>query len=459
MAKILLVDDDVTSKIFYENLLQKLEHNVVTFSDPLTVLSQASADAEFLSGFDLFVFDVYMPELSGLDLVKKLKSYTYQTPVLLFTGDANIDDAVEGLRLGAHDYMIKNFDEPDKFCQIVGKALSHRKVLIENAKNKNSKINTTVETRSNLMKVVINHAQIASESDATVLITGESGTGKEIYARYIHSESGRSNEEFISVNCSAIPSELIESELFGHVKGAFTGASHDRVGLFEQANNGTLFLDEIGEMELHLQSKLLKVIQDREIRPVGSSQKIKIDVRLIAATNRTLKEEIQKKNFREDLFYRLNVISLKIPALRERSEDIPMLAYHFLNKYCDQYKKECRNLTPKSLELLELQKWEGNVRELENAIERAVIFSKSDLIEPKDLKLNLSILNENSDSLFQFDRVYSLKELEHVYTQMVLDYNKGDLDQTAQDLGVSKRSVYRKIKEITESKAESTPLN
>lgn len=379
-TSILLVDDNESQRQVIAFWLSEEHHEAST-------ASSVDAAIEMLGQkeFDLILTDVKMPGSSGMELLAWSKEHVPETPVLMMTAFGSVSDAVAAMKLGAFDYIVKPVSQ-DAIKLVVHKALEHTRLVSENrtlrAYAERSSRFANLIGHSKKMKELFDLAAQVAPRASTVLILGESGTGKELLAKAIHLNSDRKSAPFVVVNCGAIPETLIESELFGHKKGSFTGAHADRIGKFEGANHGTVFLDEIGELSPALQVRLLRVIQEREIQKIGQTDPLKIDVRLIAATNRNLNTMLEDKSFREDLYYRLSVIQLRIPPLRERREDIPLLAEHFIAQFGERYGLPSRRLTPSAVDVLTEYRWPGNVRELENVIESAVVLSKSEQITP-----------------------------------------------------------------------------
>ncbi len=378
--KILLVDDDSSVRRVLQFKLQKKGYDVETAVDGLNALQTLKKKS-----FDLLLSDIRMPKIDGIELLRKAKSIQKNIKVILITAHATVTQAVEAVKLGAFDYITKPFEDEELF-KAIEKALEFERLESENKKLRGKL--KRAESHKQLLGASRPFQQLKSmihkiaDTDASILITGESGTGKELVARTIHNESSRSGENFIAVNCAAIPKDLIESELFGHVKGAFTGAVKDKKGKFELADKGTLLLDEISELATDLQAKLLRVIQENVVEPVGGESLQEIDVRLIAASNVDLQDRIHLRQFREDLYYRLNVVPLHVPNLQERKDDVPLLARVFIQKHAD---KNEITLDPKLLEVLMEHTWPGNVRELENLMFRMVILRKKDKLTVKDL--------------------------------------------------------------------------
>jgi len=382
-TNILIIDDEAPSREALLLLLKNADY---------TVQGAATGDEAFAlladESFDIIITDLFLPDMDGIDILKRVKEFSPAIEVILITGHASAETAVRAMKEGAYDYITKPLNI-DELRIIIAKAVEKRRLLNENVylkKQLRDKFEfANIIGSSPVMQKVFNRMKRIIKTDSTILIMGESGTGKEIVAKAIHFNGHRRDKPFVAVHCGAIPENLLESELFGHTKGAFTGAIRDKIGKFESANKGTIFLDEIGTMPMHLQTKLLRVLQEQEVERVGSSRAIKLDVRIISATNQNLEEEVKAGTFREDLFYRLNVIPLHIPPLRERREDILPLVRHFLRKYCKEMKRPIMTLSKEAFEALESYHWPGNVRELENIVERIVALTENDQITLDDL--------------------------------------------------------------------------
>lgn len=378
-GKILVVEDEKSMREVLKILLEGENYEVTTAADGVAGLSFVEKDI-----FDLVITDMKMPKVDGFEVLKKVKEVSPDTIVIMITAFGTTESAVEAMKLGAYDYINKPFNI-DEIRLIVKKAIE-KKRLSEEVTVLRQKVETTyalenIIGRSPKMQELFKLIPRIAQSNSNVLIIGESGSGKELFANAVHNLSNRKNKNFVAINCAAFPEGLLESELFGHMKGSFTGAMYNKQGLFEIADGGSLFLDEIGEMPLNLQVKLLRVLENGTFRRVGGTNDIKVDVRIISATNKDLKEEIEAGRFREDLYYRLNVVPLKIPPLRERKEDIPLLVNHFLKKLSVSSKK----VTPEAMKIMIDYHWKGNVRELENVIERIILLSDKDEITPADL--------------------------------------------------------------------------
>lgn len=386
-AKILLVEDEDLSRDSLTRLLKMTGFNVRGAASGKAALSFLSHEQ-----FDIIITDLFLPDINGIDILKQVKELSPHTEVILITGHASAETAVKAMKEGAFDYITKplNFDE---LSILITKALEKRQLLTENVYLKQQLHNkydfANIIGSSPAMQRLFSRMKRIANTDSTVLILGESGTGKELVARALHFNSQRRDKPFIPVNCAAIPENLLESELFGHIKGAFTGAIRDKVGKFEAANSGSIFLDEIGIMPMHLQTKLLRILQEQEVERIGSSKTIQLDVRVISATNVNLEEEVKNGNFREDLYYRLNVIPIQLPPLRERAEDILPLLKHFVEKNCTEMKRPLMSISNDALEVLETYRWPGNVRELENMVERIVALTDGDRITTNDIPANI----------------------------------------------------------------------
>lgn len=440
---ILIIDDEKIALKNLEHLLLKDDYKIVSISNPKKALS-------FLEKTEpsLVITDLKMPEIDGLTILKKTKELYPYTEVILITGYASVDTAVEAMKIGAYNYIEKPY-KIDKIRNIVREALKKRDLILENIRLKQEiskeSILNKIKGESPQIKNIIRTIEQIAPTDTNVLITGESGTGKELIARAIHELSNRRNHPFIAFNCGSFSEELIANELFGHEKGAFTGANSAKKGLIEEANKGTLFLDEIGDMPLSQQVKLLRVIQEKEILRVGGTKPIKIDVRFIAATHRNLQEEIEQGNFRQDLFFRLNVIAINLPPLRERKEDIPILANYFLVQKNLEQQKDIKGFAPDTIKFLKNYSWPGNIRELENVVERMVTLTKKDLITPEDLPsylkgMDIVIYNKEPSE------IPSLEEVEKKYIYWVLEQCNFNKTKAAKLIGIDRVSLWRKLK-------------
>ncbi|HET7153668.1 MAG TPA: sigma-54 dependent transcriptional regulator [Candidatus Kapabacteria bacterium] len=451
--RILIVDDEPIIRESIVFILSKEGYSVAEAAN-----GKEAADTMADESFDLVITDLEMPEMKGLDLLDHVMHVSPQTMVVIITAFGSLETAIEALRKGASDYILKPI-EFDELLVKVKRLLEHRKLVIENQVLRRELHHdydfANIIGKSTTMLKVFDIVQKVSGTISNVLITGKSGTGKELVGRAIHFNSPRKDMPFITVNCGAIPESLIESELFGSKKGSFTGSTGDKIGFFKAADGGTLFLDEIGEMPLHLQVKLLRAIEQKEITPVGASSPTKIDVRFIAATNKNLLNEVQAGKFREDLFYRLNVVEIKLPSLSERREDVPLLVEHFIQKYRDELKKNVKGVDNDVMNVLIHHEWKGEIRELENIIERAVIFCDKEFISVNDLPgvfqntgLTMTIPEEHASL------EHVMNDLEKKYIEVVLKNHEYNKDKAAQSLKISLPTLYRRIKDlgIAESK-------
>ncbi|MCA9415369.1 MAG: sigma-54-dependent Fis family transcriptional regulator [Candidatus Omnitrophica bacterium] len=455
MSRILVVDDDVDLLNLVSIPLRSQGFEVDSFDDPLEAEGKIPHRA-----YDLILTDLEMPERNGLDLLKLAKEVDPSTCVILLTGHAAVDTAVEAMKMGAFDYLKKPFPNKELLA-VIEKGLRQRELEQENRRLRSElrekyHFENLVGNAASMQKV-FRMIERAGPTDSTVLILGESGTGKELAARAIHETSNRAHRRFLKVNCSALTDSLLESELFGHIKGSFTGAAADKRGLFEAANGGTLFLDEVGDTSPALQAKLLRVLQEGEIRPVGGTEDKSVDVRVIAATNRDLKGRISEELFREDLYFRLNVVSISLPPLRERKDDIPLLIHHFLQKKT----AESESIPTLGLEVQDAllnYSWPGNIRELENVIERATVLREAETIELRDLpheitggvslQPTLRAKQEGESPALQesTDKILSLQEMERVQILQALKAAQGHREKAANLLGITRRTLYQKIK-------------
>jgi len=444
--KILVVDDEEIIRDSLCYILEKEGYDVDKAEN-----GKIAYDKMIANHFDLVITDIEMPVMRGTELLEKIKTLNVQTSVIVITAFGSLETAITALRNGASDYILKpvEFDElliKTKRLFEVRDLLLENRILREEIHRKYDFEN--IVGKANSIKKVYEMIEAVAETDSTVLISGNSGTGKELVARALHYKSHRKNKPFVAVNCGAISENLIESELFGHKKGAFTGAISDKDGYMKAANGGTLFLDEISEMPPQLQVKLLRAIQEKEYTPVGTTVSLTVNTRFIATTNRNLEEEVKNGRFREDLYYRINVVDIHLPSLKEREEDIPLLADHFLNKYRKELNKNIKGIDNEAMRAMLSHEWKGEVRELENIIERAVIFCKSDMItlqelpptfKPKMDELDFSFNGSLDDSVRKFERDFILRALEN---------NENNKEKTADALRVGLSTLYRKLKEL-----------
>lgn len=444
---ILVVDDDRAHRTMLRTLLSGWGYLIHEADDGETAIAAVRNKP-----FDLILMDIRMLKVSGLEALVEIKAFNPAIPVIIMTAYASLEKAVEAVKKGAYDYLQKPLDF-DELRLKMERAMEHRQLKEENALLKES-LGSRFDRRNLIgnapvmVRLLDTVAQVAP-SEATVLITGESGTGKEMIAGAIHFNSRRREGPFVKINCAAITETLLESELFGHEKGAFTGADRRKEGKFRQADGGTIFLDEVSEMSLAMQVKLLRVLQEREITRVGGNEAVKVDVRVVAATNRDLAEEIGAGRFREDLFYRLNVVTLLAPPLRERAEDIPILAQHFLTHFAQKNRKRIKGFSPQAMDRFLHYPWPGNVRELMNAVERGVVLSRSNYLEETELSLVITTGLDDTpydDSSRGEKRSSSLDEVEKDAVIRTLEEAKGNKSEAARRLGVTRRTLHLKLK-------------
>ncbi len=443
-SKILVIEDEKNMRDILSILLEGEGYEVVTAPDGITGIEQIKKDI-----YDLIITDIKMPGHSGFDVLKEAKEISPETLVIMITAFGTTESAIEAMKLGAYDYIHKPF-KIDEIRLVVKNALEKKRLRSEVSVLR-EKIKTTYELgnifyRNSKMQELLRILPKIAESNSNVLITGESGTGKEFFATALHNLSPRKENKFVAINCASLPEGLLESELFGHMKGAFTGAVSNKQGLFEVADKGTLFLDEIGDMPLSLQAKLLRVLENSTFRRVGGTSDIKVDVRIIAATNKNLKEQIESGRFREDLFYRLNVIPIHLPPLRERREDIPLLIDYFIKKYSKVPKK----VSPSAMKLLINCPWKGNIRELENAIERIVLMTDQEEITVSDIPVDIVSAPLEPSGLpvltgdgIELDRI--IEEIEKRYITEALRLSGGSKTDAARLLNISFRSLRHRL--------------
>lgn len=460
IEKILVVDDEKLVRDFLVETLKRKNYDVQAVEN-----AQKAFAALREKQFDLVITDMKMPDHTGIDVLKKAKELSPGTLVVIITAYGSIENAVEAMRLGAFNYLIKPFT-PDTIEALIDKAKEHVSLVEENSYLRQQlssgpgRANQSIIGESAAMRKILHDAERIAKSNANVLITGESGTGKEVVAQLIHANSLRANRPFIKVNCAAVPETLIESEFFGHEKGSFTGASNTHRGRFELANGGSLLLDEITEVPLGLQAKLLRAIQEQEFERVGGSRPIKVDVRLISTSNRDMKEAIEQKKIREDLYFRVNVMPIHIPPLRERKEDILPLAEYFLVKHCQDNHKERITLSKEAKDLLLAYEWPGNVRELANIIERAVVLNTTGTIKADEIYLNHGSLitpQGKSSSKTAYQAGMTLQELEKKLIIETLEKMNNNRTKTAETLGISVRTLRNKLQEYKLSESPNDP--
>ena len=443
-GKILIVDDEPTIRETLSLVLREENFQCELAENGAEGLNRVKE-----KNFDLIITDLKMPEMGGLELMERAMTISPKTSVIIITAYASLESAIQALQFGAYDYIIKPLDFDDVILRI-NRLMEHRELLNENEflrREVQEKFNVTnIIGESEPMQDVFRLIQKVAATKGNVLITGKSGTGKELVARAIHYNSPRQTKRFVAINCGAIVDNLMESELFGHKKGSFTGAVRDKEGLFKVADGGTLFLDEVGEIPLHLQVKLLRAIETGEFIPVGDTISQKVDVRIIAATNRNLEEEVEKGKFRDDLFYRLNVIEINLPPLSERKDDIPLLIDHFIRKYNQELNRHITGMDEETKRILMNYEWKGGIRELENVIERALILSEGEKITRQDLPPNLMKLEPTPETSPRLKDTVAAFEKE--YIEQVLKANQGNKEAAAKILDISLSSLYRKIDEL-----------
>jgi len=466
MSHILVVDDKEGMREFFQIFLTKEGHQVDT-----AAAGDEALDLARKSRFDLAIADIKMPGMDGIQVLKGLRELDPQIPVIMITAYPTIESSIEAMKLGAYDYIIKPFSNDEIKIKIAkaieASALRRENIHLKEGLREKYRFEGIVG-KSSKMAELYELMEKVSQISSTILVEGESGTGKELVAKAIHYNGPRAEGPFVAINCAAIPDQLLESELFGHVKGSFTGAVSHKEGLFEVADQGSIFLDEVAELSLPLQVKLLRVLADRSFRRVGGVEDIQVDVRVIAASNRSLEEAVSKGTFREDLYYRLKVIGITVPPLRERKEDIPLLCQHFLEKFAKQSNRPLPQIREDAMEILQSYPWPGNVRELENVMERAVALEASSQITPQSLPFDPGLLREVQVDVgvSQFDFLVgggdlsTLDELEKRYIEYALGRLSGNYTRTAQALGISLSTLKRKVRLYglhAESKSTADP--
>lgn len=462
LSTLMIIDDDKDLLDLLCSFFKQRGYNVVTYEDARLALDDIESSKVAV---DVVLSDFKLPVMSGVDFIKRIRKINLVLPIILMTAEGSLEVSLEAIEAGAYDFVLKPLHFPQLLIS-VQRALFLNQVQTENS-NLKSLFNEQdflglkgVIGRSPGFKQAMELAKRVSSSQANIIISGESGSGKEVVARAVHELGERKNQPFIAINCSAIPENLLESELFGYAKGAFTGAMGSKVGLFEEANNGTLFLDEIGDLALPLQAKLLRVLQERKIKRIGENQPRDITARIICATHKNLKKEVEAGRFREDLYFRLNVIPIYMPPLRDRKEDILPLSEYFLKKFSLMNNVNIKGFTKEAIKKLESLPWQGNVRELENAIERAVVLAQADFIEPDDLP-NTDHSGEEKKmegvadgALFSINSLMTLEDVCKKYIEFIFKRNNFAKEQTAKELDIDRKTLYRKLKEI-----ESYELN
>ncbi len=435
--QILVVDDDLSQRELLAGFLKKRGHVITTAASGIEAVAENKT-----TGFDLAILDLKMPELDGIETIVRMKEIDPETYFVVLTGYGTVESAVKAMKAGAYDYLNKpvNLDELELIIEHVqnDQSMHQELALLRAAVEHEFEWDSFIAESAKMQEILRLIARVA-RSDTNILISGESGTGKDMIARMIHSASGRKNNRFVAVSCAALPETLLESELFGYERGAFSGADRRKIGRFELAHRGTLFLDEIGDIPISTQVKLLRVLQEFSFERLGGNVSIKVDVRLITATNQDLKEKIAQHTFREDLFYRLNVITIKLPALRDRKDDIKPLAEHFVGKFSKKCGFGKKNISKNALYKLMRYAWPGNVRELENVMERAVVLSRGASISEQDIPLE-------ADSMGGVAESESLADVEKAHIASILSLTKGNLSETAERLGIHRNTLRLKIK-------------
>ena len=452
-VKVLVVDDDRSHRFMLKSMFSEWGWKVEEADDGTTAVAAVEEHS-----FDAVLMDVRMAKMDGMEALRRIHAFNPAIPVVIMTAYSSVDAAVEAIKIGAHDYLTKPLDF-DRLRLTMARALDHRQVVEEKEEAKSRKrveIDTTgIIGKSKGMLDLLEMISFVAPTEATVLITGESGTGKELIASALHNNSGRKKGPFVKVNCAALVETLLESELFGHEKGAFTGADRRKDGKFVQADHGTLFLDEIGETSQAMQVKLLRVLQEHELQRVGGQDVVEVDVRLLAATNRILEDEVKDGRFREDLYYRLNVVALNVPPLRERQEDIPLLAEHFLEIYAEKNNRKVSGITPGCMDIMLRYPWPGNVRELENAMERGVILMRGDYLDEDILPIPIKKWAQENRGTVPFSMKgvpSSLEEAEKMVILKTLDEVDGNKSEAARRLGITRKTLLSKL-----NKYESEP--
>ncbi|WP_435254196.1 sigma-54-dependent transcriptional regulator [Tenacibaculum sp. A30] len=440
MKTILLVEDDVTFSNMLKHFLERHQYTVdvsYTIKNATTLLKEHT--------YNLIFTDLRLPDGNGIDLLKSSKDNNSNIPVVLMTGYAEVSTAVQAMKQGAFDYISKPFN-PDEVLEVISNSLEEKTDFVEVVKEEKKSTNTNANIVAGISaasKSLFEHINLVAPTDMSVLITGESGTGKEVVANTIHNQSLRKNKPFIAVDCGAIPKEIASSEFFGHQKGSFTGATNDKIGHFEAANGGTLFLDEVGNLNYESQVQLLRALQERKIKPVGSSKEITVDIRLITATNEDLLSAVESGNFREDLYHRLNEFSIKVPSLKDRKDDLILYADFFLEKANQQLHKEVAGFSQEVLALFQQYHWPGNLRELSNVIKRATLLSQTEIIEKEVLPEEL----KNPDVQHSFSNKFSTKENEKTLIISALKEAGNNKTKAAKLLNITRKTLYNKLKE------------
>jgi len=453
--QILLVDDEPGIRDTYSRILKRSGYTVQTASNGEEALAKLAK-----STIELMITDILMPGMDGLELVRRVKDYDDNVKVIIMTAHASVDSAVEAIKLGAFGYLRKPFTRVD-LMDSLSRALTVRRAELSLAGLPSPEGECDfrgIIGQSEAIKRVFRMVTKVAPGDATILLTGESGTGKELFARAIHANSERYKERFVSINCGALPETLLESELFGHVRGSFTGAVKDKEGLLVYADGGTFFMDEVAEMAHATQVKLLRVLEEREVVPVGDTKPKKVNVRIIAATNVDLREKVENREFRPDLFYRLNVIPIEIPPLRSRKEDIPILVAHFIQKYVKSGNLPMRDFSHEAMRIMKGYNWPGNVRELENLVQRCLTLAENDSISADELPELFMHSGETSSTSVEVGEEISLHELERRHIMSILEKTGWHKKKTAQILGIDPSTLYRKLERLGLSGSENEPI-
>lgn len=446
-VKILVVDDDRSHRFMLNSMFKEWGWSVEEADDGTTAVAAVEERP-----FDAILMDIRMAKMDGMEALQRIHAFNPAIPVVIMTAFSSVDSAVEAIKMGAHDYLTKPLDF-DRLRLTMSRALDHRQVIEEKEgakeRGKADLGQTNIIGSAPVMVELLDMISFVAPTEATVLITGESGTGKELIASALHNNSSRRQGPFVKVNCAALVENLLESELFGHEKGAFTGADRRRDGKFVQADGGTLFLDEIGETSPAMQVKLLRVLQEHELQRVGGHEMVEVDVRLLAATNRILEDEVKAGRFREDLYYRINVVSIHVPSLKERREDIPALSEHFFNLFADKNNRKVSGITPGCMDMLLHYPWPGNVRELENSMERGVILMRGDYLDEESLPISIKKWAAQENGVFMADDMHglpsSLEEAEKLVILKTLDEVDGNKSETARRLGITRKTLLSKL--------------
>jgi DNA-binding NtrC family response regulator len=443
---ILIIDDECDMlQLLKRSLEPDLKCRIVTAQSGKQALELISQQA-----FDLVLADIKMPEMNGLELLEMIKRDHPNMTVVMMTAFGGVETAVEAMRNGAYDFISKPFDHETILVRLE-KALERSSLIQENYRLQmqcqDRQVFHKLVGNSQIMNRLYETIQMVAKTDLTVLVTGESGTGKELAARAVHELSSRSQNAFVAVNCPTLPENILESELFGYKKGAFTHAVQDKIGLFQEAHNGSIFLDEIGDITPAIQTKLLRVLQEKEIKPLGDTKSIKVDVRIIASTNQNLEEKIRIGEFREDVYYRLNVLPIKLPALREHPEDIPLIANHLLEKHCHLLDKPSKKISPELMDIFLRKTWVGNVREMENIIRQGILFSSGEEITPRDVSLDDSrkpsrrLGLPDNDMPYKAAKEKTLKQFNHSFIGRLLEEYNGNVSQAARRCGLERQAL------------------